>query len=71
MAANPPESRIPLRTAGRSWQCGPALILLKNIFSIRICLLDPGDDKLSQKLLADVGVDMFGQRKPGISGKNL
>jgi hypothetical protein len=59
MASNPQESRILLRTAGWSEHCWPGLNLLEDIFSIRICQLDPGDWMLSQKLLVDVRVDSF------------
>ena len=36
MAANPPESRIPPRTAGWSWRCGPALNPPAVVFSVMI-----------------------------------
>ena len=36
MAANPPESRIPVRTAGWSWRCGPALNPPAVVFSVMI-----------------------------------
>ncbi len=48
--------------------CGLALNTPKDIFSMRIYPLDPGEHILSQKLLFGVGVDMFasrnGRRKP-------
>jgi hypothetical protein len=39
------------------WRCGLSSNLPKDIFSIKICSLDPGDQMLSQKILTDVGVD--------------
>ncbi len=36
--------------------CRPALNLSKDVFSIRICPLAPGDHIMSQNLLVDVGV---------------
>ncbi len=56
MAASLLESKILPIGAGWSWWCGPKLNLLEDIFSIRICPIDPGDYMLSQKLLVDVGV---------------
>jgi hypothetical protein len=57
MAANQPESRIPTRTAGWSWGCGPVLNPPEDILSIRTHPLDPGDHKLFLKLLVDIGTD--------------
>ncbi len=59
MVANPLESRILATATGWSWWCGPVPNLLKNIFSIRICPLDPGDHMLSQMLLVGIGVNKF------------
>jgi hypothetical protein len=39
----------------------------KEVFSIRICPLDPGDHMLSQKLLVDVGDNTLPRQKPAIS----
>ena len=36
MAANPPESRIPLRSSGWFWRCGPALNPPAVVFSVMI-----------------------------------
>ncbi len=51
------ESGIPLRTARWSWWCGPALNPPEDKFSVRICPLDPEDQKLSHQLLVNVGFD--------------
>jgi hypothetical protein len=59
MAANPLESSIPPTAAWWFWWCRLALNLLNDIFSIRICPPDLGDNMLSQKLLVRVGIDMF------------
>jgi hypothetical protein len=60
MVANPPESRILPRTDGWSWwRGGSVLNPLEDVFSIRIHPLDPGDYMLSQKLLVDIGADLF------------
>jgi hypothetical protein len=59
MVANPLESRI-LPTAARWFgQCRPALSPLKGVFLLGIHHLGPGDHMLSQKLLVEVGVEMF------------
>ncbi len=37
--------------------CGQALNLPKDIFSVRICPIGPGDHMLSEKLLVDISID--------------
>jgi hypothetical protein len=59
MGANAPESTIPPTTAERSWWFALALNLPKDMFFARIHPLNPGDKMLPQKLLVDIGVDMF------------
>jgi hypothetical protein len=53
------ESRIPQTAAGWFWLCGPTLNLPNDIFSIKICPLDPGDHMLSQKFLVEVNTGKF------------
>jgi hypothetical protein len=59
MVANRQESRIPPRTACKSWQFRPALNLPEVVFSTRIHPPEPGDHMLSQKFLVDVSLDPF------------
>jgi hypothetical protein len=59
MAANPPEIRISPVAAGRFLRCRLALKLPKEVFSIGIHPLGPGDYMPSQKLFIDVSVYMF------------
>jgi hypothetical protein len=59
MMANSPESRTLQRAAERFWWCGLSLNLLKDVFSISLHPLDLREYMLSQKLLVDVGIDMF------------
>ncbi len=54
MTANPPETRLPPIAHGSFLRCRPMLNLQKDIFSIRIRSLAPGDHMLSQKLFVDV-----------------
>ncbi len=59
MAANPLEFRILPTAAEWFWRSGAALNLPKDVFSVRICPLGPGDHMLSQNLLVNVGIDPF------------
>jgi hypothetical protein len=57
--ANPPKSSSPLRVAKCFWWCGPALIPLEDVFSVRICPMGPRDLMMSQMFLIHVGIDLF------------
>ncbi len=59
MVANPPESRLLLRTAGVVLVVSTGAKSAEDIFSVRICPLEPGDHKLSQKLVVNVGINPF------------
>ncbi len=59
MAANPPETGIPLKAAGWFLRCKPAQSPLKDVFSVRLRPLASVDHILYQKLLRDVGVYTF------------
>ncbi len=63
MVANFTESRIISRTAGWSWWCGLVVNPTEDIFSIRICPLDPEDHMLSQKLLIDISDQFTGRNQ--------
>jgi hypothetical protein len=65
MAANPPETGIPLTAAGQFLRCRPVLNPQKDAFSFRLRPLALMDHILSQKLLVDVGVYTFaGRNRP-------
>jgi hypothetical protein len=65
MAANPPETGIPLTAAGWFLPSRQAPNPQKDVFSVRLCPSASGDHILSQKLLVDVGVYTFtGENRP-------